>query len=141
MSAVWLYRIATGVLVVFAALHTYGFLNFVPPSPEGRAVMESMNSVHFELNGARFSYGGFYKAFGLFVSVGMLFSAFVAWHLSRTVVKAPQAIGGLAWGFFLLQAANLALCCIYFSTPQIAFNGVLAVCTGWAAFKVTANRQ
>jgi hypothetical protein len=129
MIAVWLYRIAAVLLVVFAALHTYGFLNFVPPTPEGRAVMESMNGVHFALEGKSFSYGEFYKAFGLFVTVYLLFSAVVAWHLSRATALV------LAWGLFLVQVASLALACIYFSTPQISFSGILTLCTGWAVFR------
>ena len=130
MSSTWLYRIAAVVLLLFAALHTYGFMNFRPPTPEGRAVLESMNQVRFEVKGATFSYGGFYEAFGLFATVFMLFSAFVAWHLSRFASKE------LAWALFASQAAGLVLGCIYFSTPQIVFAGLLTACTGWAALRI-----
>src|ERR1700739_4316184 len=87
MSTPWIYRIAAILLVLFAVLHTIGFLSFKPPSPEGRAVLESMNTVHFDVGGTSFSFGEFYKAFGLFVTVYGLFSAFIAWHLSRAPVR------------------------------------------------------
>jgi hypothetical protein len=127
MTTAWLYRIAAALLVLFAVLHTMGFLSFKPPTPEGRAVLESMNTVHFKIAGKSFSYGEFYRAFGLFVTVYLLFSAYVALLLSRTPVK------GLGWGLFAVQAAGLVLAVVYFSTPQISFTGVLSLCTGWAA--------
>jgi hypothetical protein len=127
MTTAWLYRIAAALLVLFAVLHTMGFLSFKPPTAEGRAVLESMNTVHFEIAGKSFSYGEFYRAFGLFVTVYLLFSAYVALLLSRTPVK------GLGWGLFAVQAAGLVLAVVYFSTPQISFTGVLSLCTGWAA--------
>jgi hypothetical protein len=129
MSTVWLYRIASALLVVFAVLHTVGFLGFQPPTPEGRAVLESMNTVHFQLGGKSFSYGEFYQAFGLFVTIYMLFAAYVAWLLSRTPMKS------LGWALFVVQVAGLVLAVVYFSAPQISFSGVLAACTGWAALR------
>lgn len=129
MSTAWLYRTAAVLLVLFAVLHTIGFLGFKPPTPEGRAVLESMNTVHFNLDGKSFSFGEFYRAFGLLVTVYLLFSAYVAWVLSRVSVK------GLSWGLFAVQAASLVLAVIYFSTPQISFTGILALCTGWAAVR------
>ena len=47
MSATFLYRVAALVFVVTAVGHTYGILSLRGPSPEGRAVYDSMNSVHF----------------------------------------------------------------------------------------------
>jgi hypothetical protein len=127
MSTAWLYRIAAALLVVFAVLHTFGFLGFKPPTPEGQAVLESMNSVYFQIDGKTFSYGEFYRAFGLFATVHMLFSAYIAWLLSRTPMKS------LSWALFAVQAAGLVLAVVYFSTPQISFSGILSACTGWAA--------
>jgi hypothetical protein len=129
VSTAWLYRIAAALLVIFAGLHTIGFLSFQPPTPEGRAVLESMNTVHFQLGGKSFSYGEFYRAFGLLATVYMLFSAYIAWVLSRSPLK------GLGWGLFAVQAAGLVLAVVYFSTPQISFSGILSACTGWAALR------
>ena len=95
MNATVLYRIACVLLILFAAGHTVGFLNFNPPTAEARAVRDSMNSVHFQVRGASFSYGGFYIGFGLYVTAYLLFSAFLAWHLGALAKNAPQAIGAL----------------------------------------------
>jgi hypothetical protein len=132
MKAVWLYRIASVLFVLFAAGHTFGFLSFRPPTAEGMAVWDAMNRVHFTDGTATFSYGGFYIGFGLYVTMYMLFSAFLAWHLSRLARRAPEAIGALGWVFFVLQLASLTLSWIYFSGVPALFCAVAAVCLGWA---------
>jgi len=60
-----LYKMASVLMVLFTLAHTYGFLKFKPPSPEGLAVLDSMKKVYFQVKGATFSYGGFYRGFGL----------------------------------------------------------------------------
>jgi hypothetical protein len=99
MNATLLYRIASVLLVVFAVGHTVGFLKFTPPTPEGVAVRDAMNGVHFHLGGGQYSYGGFYTGFGLFATIYLLFAAFVAWHLGGLAARSPQAIGALGWFF------------------------------------------
>jgi hypothetical protein len=47
MKRAVLRKIASVLLLLFAAGHNFGFLRFTPPTVEGRAVYESMNSVHF----------------------------------------------------------------------------------------------
>jgi hypothetical protein len=141
MSATRLYRIAAVVLVLFAAGHTFGFLNFVPPTAGGVAVRDAMNNVHFTVRGETFSYGGFYRGFGLFVTAYLLFSALLAWHLATTAVTAPQTIGVLAWGFFAVQVASLALSWLYFSAIPAIFSAGVAACLGWAARKVMQTQH
>jgi len=136
MKATVLYRIASVLLVIFAAGHTVGFLKLKPPTMEGLAVRDAMNGVHFQVRGHDYSYGGFYKGFGLFVTADMLFSAFLAWYLAGLASKSPQAIGALGWAFFVLQLATLALSWLYFAPLVTVFSGVLVVCLGWAAWQV-----
>ena len=81
MNATLFYRIAAALLVSFAAGHTFGFLRFKPPTSDALAVRDAMNNVHFQVRGSDFSYGGFYRGFGLTITVYLLFSAFLAWHL------------------------------------------------------------
>ena len=78
MSATLLYRIAAFVILLFAAGHTYGFLSLRVPSAEGRAVYDAMNTVHFELDGGSYSYGGFYRGLGLSCTVSLLFWGFLS---------------------------------------------------------------
>ncbi len=131
MRAVWLYRIAAVVLVLFAALHTFGFLNFVPPTAEGKAVWEGMQRVHFTLKGAEMSYGGFYVGFGLFATAFMLFCAYLCWHLSNQA--AGSSAGSLSWVLFASQIASLVLSWAYFSSGPAMFSAVSALCIGGAA--------
>lgn len=139
MNATLLYRIAAGLLVLFALGHTIGFLKFKPPTPEGLAVRDAMNNVQFELGRAKFTYGGFYTGFGLFATAYLVFAALLAWHLGGLASTAPGAIGALAWEFFVLQLVSLALSWIYFLAPPAVLSGLIAICTGWAAWLVRAS--
>jgi hypothetical protein len=137
MNATVFYRIAAVVLLLFAAGHTFGFLGFVPPNPEGVAARDAMNGVHFKIGGGSYSYGGFYKGFGLHITAYMLFSAFLAWHLGTMAASNPHAIGLLGWAFFALQVAGVVLAWIYFFPVPVIFSVAAAVCVGLAVWATT----
>jgi len=134
MKAVWLYRTAAVIFILFAAGHTYGFLSFRPASAEGRAVWESMINVHFLEHGSTFSYGNFYIGFGLSATASMLFFAFLAWHMAGLARRNPQAIGSLGWAMFLLQFVSIGMNWHYFSVAPAMFAAVLAIILGCAAW-------
>jgi hypothetical protein len=134
MSATLLYRIAAIAFVLFAFGHTYGFLNLRAPSPEARGVFDSMNSVHFEDGGRSFSYGGFYRGFGLSCTVSMILSAFLSWHLGALARSVPGSIGMLGWAFFVAQLASAALSFVYFGLPPMVLSVLVAAIVGLAAF-------
>jgi hypothetical protein len=140
MTATLLYRIATIVLILFAVGHTVGFLKFTPPNPESVAVRDAMDTVHFHVGSVKASYGGFYRGFGLFCTLYLLFTAYVAWYLGGLAKSNPQAIGGLGWVFFALQIVGLALSWIYFLPPPVVLSAVASICTGWAAWLVSAAK-
>jgi hypothetical protein len=137
MNATTLYRIASFVLVLFAAGHTIGFLMFKPPTPEGVAVQSAMDNVRFSLGTKSYTYGDFYRGFGLFCTAYLLFAAFLAWQLGAMAQSTPQAIGALGWVFFGLQAAGIVISWKYFVLPPTIFSAVLAILTGWAAWLVS----
>lgn len=134
MKAIWLYRTAAVLFVLFAVAHTVGFLTFQPPAPDARAVLDAMNRVHFQAGGQTFSYGGWYVGFGLSATVSMLFQAFVAWYLAGLASRQPQAIGGLGWVLAAFQLPGLALSLIYFAVPPAVLSGLLALLLGCAAW-------
>ena len=134
MTATLLYRIAAVALLLFAAGHTFGFLSFRPPSTEGLAVYNAMNSVHFDFNGAARSYGEFYTGFGLMVTAYLLFCAFLAWRLGSLAASQPKAIGVLAWAFVVVQLVILVLSVVYFFVVPVVLSGVIVVCLLWAAW-------
>jgi hypothetical protein len=138
MKATTLYRIAAIILLLFAVGHTFGFLSFRPHSPEGVAVFESMNRVHFQEGRYSFSFGNFYRGFGLSISVSMLFSAFLSWHLGWMARNAPAAIGALGWLFAVVQVAGIVIGWVYFSPVQAGFAAAVAICLAWAAAVVPA---
>ena len=135
MSATLLYRIAAFVFILFALGHTYGFLSLRAPSAEARAVFDAMNTVHFEVGGHSFSYGGFYRGFGLSCTVSMLLSAFLAWHLGELARSAPASVGLLGWVFFAAQIAGGVLSFLYFGLPPMVLSALVAAVVGLAAFR------
>ena len=78
MKASLFYRIASVLLLLFAAGHTFGFRQ---NNPQWRAdaVLGLMRSVHFDAQGFTRTYWDFFSAFGLFFSVFLLFAVVLAW--------------------------------------------------------------
>jgi hypothetical protein len=136
MNATLLYRIASVLLLLFALGHTVGFLKFKPPTAEGIAVRDAMTNVHFQVRGRDYTYGGFYRGFGLFNSVFLVFSAVLAWRLGTLAAIDPKAIGVAGWALCLTMVASLILCWAYFNIVAVTFSAVLAVLLGWAAWLV-----
>ncbi|MBZ5507531.1 MAG: hypothetical protein LAO78_18885 [Acidobacteriia bacterium] len=138
MTATLLYRIAAVVFVLFAAGHTVGFLKFKPANAEGVAVHDAMNTVRLHVGSGKLTYGDFYRGFGLFCTLYLLFAAYLAWFLGGLAQNNPQAIGALGWVFFMLQLASIIVSWIYFLPPPVILSALVAVCTGWAAWLVSA---
>jgi hypothetical protein len=136
MKASTLYRITSIILLVFAAGHTLGFLRFKPPTTEAAAVRDAMNDVHFQVQGRDLTYNSFYIGFGLSVTMYLLFSAFLAWHLAGLSSKDSKAIGNLGWAFFAVQLANLIVSAVYFFVVPTVFCVIVVGCLGLAAWRV-----
>lgn len=140
MTATVLYRIASVVLVLFAAGHTVGFLKFVPPTTEGRAVWDGMKNVSFSVGKATATYEQFYTGFGMFATAYLVFAAYLAWCLGSMARTAPSAMIPLAWGFFALHVLSIALSWRYFLLPPIVLSALAASTTGWAAWLVQSAK-
>jgi len=134
MAATRLYRVASILFVLFALGHTYGFLRFRPSSAEGRAVYESMNSVHLVVRGQDYTYGGFYRGFGLSATISLLFWAFLCWYLGELARTNPAVIGALGWAFFAAQVAGAVLGFLYFGPPARVLSLLVALLVGLAAW-------
>jgi len=124
---VW-FRIAAGLMLLFAIGHTMGFLTFQPPSVEGQNVWKAMNAVHFSAGSSTFSYGGFYKGFGLFITAFQLFAAWLAWCLSSMARRGTPGVRTIAWGMSILQLGSLVLSLRYFSAGPVVLSGLTAAC-------------
>lgn len=138
MSTASLYRTAAVVFVLFAAGHTAGFLSFTPPTQEGIAVRDAMSNVHFTVHGSTFSYGGFYRGFGLSATISMLFQAFLAWQLAAAARLAPRVAASITWALAAVQVSGFVLSCLYFAIPPAVFSLALAILLGYAARRTHA---
>jgi|AmaraimetFIIA100_FD_contig_31_61792604_length_584_multi_7_in_0_out_0_1 hypothetical protein len=134
MNPTLLYRIAAFVFVVTAVGHTYAILSPPPPSPEARAVYDSMNNMRFQAGGRNISYGRVYRGLGLMGTASMLFWAFLSWHLGDSARSTPEAIGALGWALFAVQLAGVVLSFLYFHLPAMVLSGLAAAIVGLATW-------
>ena len=100
MKVSLLYRIASVLLLLFAAGHTIGFRQ-VDPTWGVDSLVDSMKSMHFNVNGSDRTYWEFFVGFGLLVTAWMIFAAIVAWQLGSLPAETLAQIRVLAWGFVI----------------------------------------
>lgn len=136
MKPVLWFRIASILLLVFATGHTFGFLSFRPPTPQGQAVWSSMNSVQLPMGNSSFTYGKFYIGFGLFVSALFILEAFLAWYCGQLIPGSPATAIVLGWCLLMLQIVCLVLSWRYFGTIQTMMS-VLTLATVGTALLLT----
>jgi hypothetical protein len=132
MKATLWFRIAAFVMLAFGVLHTIGFLNFRPPSAEGMAVWNGMNDVSFTIDGSTYSYGHFYRAFGLSITAAQLFGAWVMWILGSMARRGDGGVRAIAWGFMVWQAIGVVIAAMYVSSKPAVMSAVTVVCVGIA---------
>jgi hypothetical protein len=127
------YRIACGLLLIFAALHTVGFRQVDPAWGVG-AVVSSMQSTHFDLLGSQRTYWELFAGFGLLFSVLLAFAAVLAWQLSGLPHQTLALMRGTAWGLVACFAAVTLVCLRYaFIVPTI-FSILILLCLTAAAW-------
>jgi hypothetical protein len=134
MKATTLYRIASGLLFLWATGNTYGLLMFWH-------VAGSMDPVHFPSGHSGFSYAQVVLGYQVLCSFCVLFAAYLAWHLGTLARRTPQAIGAVGWVLFAYSLAGVYINWIFFSGFALLVTAAIAVCIGWATFLSTAHRQ
>lgn len=133
MKASLFYRIAAVLLLLFAVGHTLGFSQS-DPTWGVDAVVGSMRSIHFDVQGFHRSYWDFFLAAGFSVGVFYLFAAILAWQLGRLPAATLALMRGTAWAFALCFAAITVLSCIYLFIIPIAFSIAITSCLAAAAW-------
>jgi hypothetical protein len=141
MKAPILFRITAVIFLIFAAGHTLGFLTFRAPTQEGIAVYDAMNRVHFESQGKTFSYGDWYRGFGLSATASMLFEAFFAWYLGSMAKRGSKDVRALGWGLFAWQTPGVVLSWIYFGLPPMVLSAAVTVMIGVATWRAGSATQ
>lgn len=140
MSASLLYRVASVLLLLFAAGHTLGFRQ-VDPRWGVDALIESMKATHFQVQGMNVTYWGFFSGAGLFVSVFLVFAAVLAWQLGGLPRDVLRAMPLIRWSLALCFVALTYLSWQYFFIVPVAFSGVIAICllaAAWLAARVSS---
>jgi hypothetical protein len=130
------YRIAATLLLLFAAGHTLGFRQS-DPTWGVDALLSSMRSIHFDVQGFNRSYWDLFQAAGFSVGVFYLFAAILAWQLGGLPPATLALLRGTAWAFALCFAAITVVSWRYLFILPIAFSLVITICLAAAAWLST----
>ena len=133
MKAPILYRIASVLLLLFAAGHTLGFRQN-NPQWGAEAVLGSMRSVRFDAQGFSRTYWDFFSAFGFFFSVFLLFAATLAWLLGGLPSETLKRVRSIAWTLAICFVAVTALSWRYAFTTPTVFSTLITMCLVAAAW-------
>ncbi len=136
MKAFIFYRIAAVLLLLFAAGHTFGFRQSDPVWGVD-ALLSSMRSIHFDVQGFNRTYWDLFQAAGFSIGVFYLFSAVLAWQLGGLPAATLALMRGTAWAFALCFAAITVVSWRYLFVLPIAFSAVITLCLTAAAWLST----
>ena len=133
MQASLFYRIAAVLLLLFAVGHTLGFRQSDPKWGVD-ALLGSMQSIHFDVQGFNRTYWDLFVAAGFSVGVFYLFAAILAWQLGGLPAATLALMRGIAWAFALCFAAITAVSWRYLFILPVAFSIVITLCLTAAAW-------
>ena len=133
MKAPMFYRIAAVLLLLFAVGHTLGFRQS-DPAWGVDAVVGSMRSIHFDVQGFNRTYWDLFVAAGFSVGVLYLFAAILAWQLGGLPAATLALMRGTAWAFALCFAAITVVSWKYLFIIPIAFSILITLCLTAAAW-------
>ena len=133
MQASIFYRIAAVLLLFFAVGHTLGFRQS-DPTWGVDALLGSMRSIRFDVQGFNRTYWDLFVAAGFSVGVFYLFAAILAWQLSGLPAATLGLMRGTAWAFALCFAAITVVSWRYLFILPIAFSILITVCLTAAAW-------
>jgi hypothetical protein len=136
MKASLFYRIASVLLLPYAAAHTFGFRGRNPEwGVDVDAVLRLMRSVHFDAQGFNLTYWDVFSAFGFFFSVFLLFAAVLAWLLGGLPAETLARVRSIAWALAICFVALTALTWRYAFTTPLVFSTLITVCLTAAAWR------
>ena len=139
MKASTFYRIAAVLLVLFAVGHTLGFRQ-TDPTWGVDAVVGSMRSVHFDVQGFHRSYWDFFVGSGFSVGVFLIFASILAWQLGGLPATTLALMRGTCWAFALCFAAITVVSVIYFFIIPIVFSLLVTLSLTAAAWLSASHK-
>lgn len=134
MKASHLYRVAAVLLILFAVAHTLGFSQ--PPDPRWGvdALVASMRSLHFDVQGSSRTFWDFFMAAGLSMGVLYLFAGILAWQLGGLPPETLARMRVVAWALTVCFAAITVVSWIYLFITAVVFSAVVTLCLASAAW-------
>lgn len=132
MKATILYKVASVVLVLFAAGHNIGFKN-VDPKWGVDPLVAMMRGLHFKIQGSDRTYWDFYLGFGFFVTVLLLFAAVACWQLGMLKPEVLSQMQLTSWALAAAFAAVTYLSWRYFFPTPLVFSALTTALLAVAA--------
>jgi len=126
------YRIAAVLLLLFAIGHTLGFRQS-DPTWGVDALLASMHSVHFSVQGFNRTYWDLFEGAGFSVGVFFLFSAILAWQLASLPPTTLAQMRLATWAFAACFATITIVSSKFLFAIPIAFSAVITICLTAAA--------
>jgi hypothetical protein len=133
MKAGLFYRIAAVLLLLFAVGHLLGFRQS-DPTWGIDALLASLRSIHFDLQGFRRTFWDLFVGAGFAVGVFYLFAAVLAWQLGGLSAETLAVMRVTVWAFPLCFAAITVVSWAYLFTVPIVFSSAITVCLTAAAW-------
>jgi len=133
MKASLFYRIASVLLLLIAVGHILGFRQS-DPAWGVDALLGSMRSIHFDVQGFIRTYWDLFSAAGFSVGVFYLFAAVLAWQLGGLPAETLAVMRVTVWALALCFAAITIVCWRYLFIVPIAFTTLITVCLTAAAW-------
>jgi hypothetical protein len=127
------YRVASGLLLLFAIGHTLGFQESDPAWGVG-TVLRSMQSFQFTVQGFTRTYWDFFLGAGFTVGLLYLFAAVLAWQLGGLPMATLASMRATTWSFAACFVAVTAVSWRYLFWIPIVMSGVIAACLAVAAW-------
>src|SRR4051794_37568786 len=128
------YRLAAVLLLLFAVGHTLGFRQS-DPAWGVEALLNSMRSIQFDMQGVERTYWDLFVAAGFSVGIFYLFAATLAWQLGGLPAATLALMRGTAWAFALAFAAITVVSWRYLFILPVVFSIVITACLTAAAWR------
>jgi len=128
-----LYRVSSGLLVLFALGHHFGFRR-LDPRWGADAVVGAMRTTRFDVQGFSRTYWDFFTGFGFFVTVFLLFAAVLAWQLGSLPRDRLMSLSVIRWALAICSVGVAALSWKYFFIAPGVFSSAVAMCLVLAAW-------
>jgi hypothetical protein len=130
------YRLAAYALVLYTLGHTFGAVVATPNfGAESMKVVDAMTNIHVRAQGSDCTWYGFYRGFGIFVSIFFMFSVAMTWHVGGKTLEERRAFLPVMWWLVACYAISIVTGWLYFFTMPILFSTLITLLLGVACVR------